>query len=370
MIIGIDARFAIKSRRGIGNYSLNLLRYLQKLDKKNNYILYINELDLNNVLPNGENFKVQIIKPSNFILWEQVMLPYYVKRDNLNILHCLGNTAPLWLPRNLKLIVTLHDIMFLKDNIKVAGIYNLLGKVYRSFIVKKIINKVTRLITVSKFSKQDIITNLNLSGNKINVIWESYNEEYKILLTEMPLQVGKYILCLGANDPRKNTLMVIDVFADLVANGFDGKLIIIGFKNWENSPVYKLSIKLDIGEKVIFKDYIENDELVNYYRFATLFLYTSLYEGFGIPPLEAMACGCPVIASNITSIPEIVEDAALLVSPYSKKEIYNACIKIINDNFLRQILIEKGLKRVKVFSWEKMSIQTLNIYHELNITIN
>lgn len=365
MVIGIDARFAIKSRRGIGNYSLNLINNLKKIDRVNTYILYTDSPD-NGVLPNSGNFKVKILKALNYVIWEQILLPYHLRRDNINIMHCLGNTGPILLPQKVKLILTLHDIMFLKDDLRVYNLFDFLAKQYRSFIVKKIINNVYHIITVSEFSKNDIINFFNIAPSDITVTWESYNESLIKEKFKQRLESQPYILCLGANDPRKNTIMAIEIFDGLIKKGYNGKLIIIGFKNWTNSKAHKLVKNMNLLNQVIFRDYITDADLMAYYKFATLFLYPSTYEGFGIPPLEAMACGCPVVASNITSIPEITLDSALLVFPLLKDNFINACFEIIQNDKIKQQLIKKGLKRVTTFSWLKMSKQTLNIYKKIS----
>jgi glycosyltransferase involved in cell wall biosynthesis len=365
MIIGIDARFALKSRRGIGNYSLELINQLCREHPENTYILYVDQPDKNAVLPGLDNCSVKFLTPSNFIIWEQVILPYHLRKDNIDVLHCVGNTGPIWFSRHTKMVLTIHDVMFF-NNINVSGLYNFIGNMYRRHVVKRLIRKVSQIITVSHFSKKDIVKELGIDPDKIEVIWESYNEEYGKNKDLIPIENERYILCLGANDPRKNTNMIIEVFADLAKSDLVDKLVIVGFNSWQSSKAYKLAVDKKLADKIVFKDYISDNQLVNYYKFASLFLYVSLYEGFGIPPLDAMACGCPVVASDVTSIPEIVGEAGLLVSPYSKDEIYNACVELINDRSLREQLVAKGFERIKAFSWGKMSQDILDVYTQVN----
>lgn len=372
MKIGIDARFAISNRRGIGNYSLNLINNLSKLGTNHHFILYIDQVDKNKELPIAENIEVRLIKCKNYLIWEQILLPLYTNIDSVDLFHSLGNTGPLMLHPRINLVVTIHDVMFLQNNYKPESLYRIFGKLYSSIVVKSLtfFNKISKLITVSQFSKQDIIKSLKgISVNEIYVTLESYNESV-FIADDMPLtnnMVGDmpYLLCLGASDPRKNTQMIIDVFIELVTEcGFNGNLVIVGFKGWNKSEIGLRMQNHKLLSRIIFFEYVSDLELKTLYQNALLFLYPSLYEGFGIPPLEAMACGCPVIASNITSIPEIVSDSGLLIDPYSRSEIVKSCLSIINSQTLRTLLVNKGFEHVKKFSWSKMTIETIEVYNQ------
>jgi len=378
LIIGIDTRFALKKRRGIGNYTLNLLQSLAKIDQENQYFLYTNQPDSENILPKAANFEVRILVPANYLLWEQLVLPRQAIKDGIDVLHCTANTSPVFLKKSTKLIVTIHDVMYLKDSVllpKSNVAYQRLGRIYRSAIVSKTIRNATKVITVSNFSKSDILHHFpSLQTSSIITTYEAPDASFSILDRGNASKIiknsfnlsGKYLLTLGGTDPRKNTKLVIRAFSKLKqTKNISEKLVIVGIPNWKQSEFYDLVCLLQCENDVIFTDYVTQDELVCLYNCATLFIYPSLYEGFGIPPLESMVCGTPVITSNTTSIPEIVGDAALQIDPNSQEELESAVYKLLVDHSLRDNLIQRGLARAKQFSWRRMAEETLDIYKSI-----
>ena len=378
MIIGIDARFAIHNRRGIGNYTLKLIQNLAKIDFDNKYILYTDTEDVYDVLPQERNFTVKRIFPSNYFLWEQIALPIQAKEDAVEILHCTGNTAPIFLNKRIRLISTIHDVMFLKDYSelpKSASLYQRAGRLYRKTIVPRTVKRLSRALTVSEFSKSDIIKHIpSLAHERIKAIYEAASENYCRIDKTLALQKanskfgfdGNYILTLGATDPRKNTELVINQYIELRnANKMNEKLLIVGIPNGEQAKFYNIIQESHFKEDVIFTDFVSEEDLVFLYNGATIFLYPSSYEGFGIPPLEAMACGVPVITSNATSIPEVVGDAAILINPKNGEELKSALMKLLNEENQRATLIARGLEQARKFSWTKMAEETLMIYESV-----
>jgi glycosyltransferase involved in cell wall biosynthesis len=268
--------------------------------------------------------------------------------------------------------------MYLKDLTvlpKSNVMYQRLGRIYRSAIVSKTIRNATKVITVSNFSKSDILHHFpSLQTNSIITTYEAPDAAFRILDRGNASKIiknsfnlsGKYLLTLGGTDPRKNTKLVIRAFSKLKqTKNIDEKLVIVGIPNWKQSEFYDLVCLLEYGNDVIFTDYVTQEELVCLYNCATLFIYPSLYEGFGIPPLESMVCGTSVITSNTTSIPEIVGDAALQVDPTNQEEIEAAVYKLLIDHSLRDNLIQRGLVRAKQFSWQRMAEETLDIYKSI-----
>lgn len=378
MKIGIDARFAVRNRRGIGNYALKLIQNLASIDSGNEYVLYTDRDDSEGVLPSAGNFKTRKISPPNYLLWEQISLPLQACKDGVDILHCTGNTAPIFLDKRIKLVSTIHDVMFLKDSSelpKSASLYQRAGRIYRKTIVPRTVDRLSMALTVSEFSKIDIIKHIpHLNHERIKVIHEAANEKYRCIDKPKALQKvnsafgigGNYILTLGAVDPRKNTELVINQYIALRnANRISEKLFIVGIPNGKQSKFYNIVQESNFKDDVVFTDFVSEDDLVFLYNGATLFLYPSLYEGFGIPPLEAMACGVPVITSRTTSIPEIVGDAALLIDPTNGEELKEALMKLLNEEELRNRLTACGLKQAKKFSWMKMAENTLAAYQQV-----
>ncbi|MBE9216257.1 glycosyltransferase family 4 protein [Plectonema cf. radiosum LEGE 06105] len=378
MIIGIDTRFALKNRRGIGNYTLNLIQALAEVDKKNPYILYTDCLDSEKLLPQNPNFITKKIIPANYLLWEQLTLPKQAIKDGVDILHCTANTAPAFLNKNIKLIVTVHDVMYLKKRSLLAEskvMYQRLGRIYRSVVVSNTIKNASKVISVSNYSKQDILHHFpNLKKNSIETTYEAADSAFRLLETNTALETVKnnfgldknYLLTLGGTDPRKNTKLVIQAFANLKnQKKIDEKLIIVGIPNPNKSQFYELVYSLNLENEVLFTGFVTQEELICLYNSASIFLYPSLYEGFGIPPLEAMACGTSVITSNTTSIPEVVGDAALQINPTNQEELEAAVYKLLFDHALKNDFIQRGLTRSKQFSWRRMAEETLAIYQSI-----
>lgn len=376
MLIGIDARFAVHNRRGIGNYTLKLVINLAKIDANNEYIIYIDKEDVDKVLPQKSNFKIKKIFPSNYLVWEQLALPIQAKRDNIDILHCTGNTAPIYVGRKTILIITIHDVMFLKNYSqlpKSSSLYQRWGRIYRKTIIPRVVKNAFKIITVSRFSKNDIIKHLlNLSEDKIAIVYEAVDETFGVLgkndtSTASKRKIGEnYILTLGGIDPRKNTELVIKKFIELKnENNINEKLLIVGIPNWKQTKFYNIVQESNFKEDIIFADFVSEDDLMLLYNGASIFLYPSLYEGFGMPLLEAMASGTPVVTSNVTSMPEIAGNAAFLINPTNGEELKAAVMKLLNDENLRNNLIARGLKQAKKYSWIKMAKKTLAIYESV-----
>ena len=376
MIIGIDARFALGKRRGIGNYTLNLISNLAKIDRINQYILYVDRNDEEQILPKQANIVVNVLKPRIYPVWEQLVLPIQAFRDKVDVLHCTGNTFPIWNIQKLTVLVTIHDVMFLKQELKFGSWYQFLGNKYRAFIVGNFSHIPSSIITVSQFSKQDLLNTVRkLVPEIVFHTYESHDplfsksDKYQskaILKSELGLD-SPYILALGAIDPRKNTRNIIRVFGNLKKKyGINYKLVIVGISKRNHSIFNDLINSLDLQESILLTSFVSTDILAALYQCSTIFLYPSSYEGFGIPLLEAMASGTPIISSNVTSIPEIVGDAGILIEPTNLSQLEESIMKLLSDQLLRADLISKGLKRVKDFSWESMAMKTLEIYNCTN----
>ncbi|PKN17325.1 MAG: hypothetical protein CVU71_16210 [Deltaproteobacteria bacterium HGW-Deltaproteobacteria-6] len=378
MRIGIDSRFAVMKRRGIGNYTLNLIRNLAEIDSANQYILYTDRDDSDRVLPMQANFRVSKLLPSNYPMWEQIILPMQVKKDCVDILHCSGNTAPVLLNKRTKLISTIHDVMYLKDSTEMAespSLYQRAGRVYRKAIVTRSAKRLAMAITVSKYSKNDIRKHITgLRNEDIRITYEAADACFRTVSKAEAAQkiknrfkmTGDYIMTLGAVDPRKNTELVIREFINLKKElSIKEKLLIAGVPDWRQTRLFRIARDSNYSDDIAFLDFVSMEELVLLYNAAKVFLYPSLYEGFGIPPLEAMACGVPVITSNTTSIPEVVGDAALLIDPTDGQALRCTLVKLLGDKALREELADRGVRQAHKFSWRKMAEETLKTYEEV-----
>jgi glycosyltransferase involved in cell wall biosynthesis len=372
--VGIDARFITRQpRRGIGNYSLNLVAELVKLKPDTEFFLYISAADAEGLLPSAANVTVRRLQMPAYPFWEQVALPYAAVRDRLDILHCLGNTAPVVIPGSVRLVLSLMDVMFLQTGDfvpKPTNQYQALGRIYRRTFAPRCARAADQIITISEFSRRDIlhfipgldplrvhVTHLSCDA----VFGASSNHPTQDRLPDASSQ--PYIFALGANDPRKNTLRLVNAYLALLRkNRLEHNLVISGYSGWERSESYQVVRDAGATDRVRFLSYIGIDELAALYRNAAFFVYPSLYEGFGIPLLEAFSSGCPVLASNLTSIPEVGGDAAIYFNPLSEEEISQAMYKLIHDRELDQSLVQRGYARALEFSWAETARQTVSVY--------
>jgi len=222
--------------------------------------------------------------------------------------------------------------------------------------------------------KKEIINFYKVKSEKIVVIHYGVSENFKpVEVKEKEKILKKYgiknsfILAVSNLQPRKNLKRLIKAYLHLLKNkdNFQFSLVIVGRKLWLYKEIFKEVRGLDLNDKIIFTDYIPEKDLIYLYNLAEVFVYPSLYEGFGFPVLEAMACGCLVITSNLSSLPEICEKAAILVNPYDIKAIANAINEVISNNNLRKFLKNEGLKQSQKFSWEKTAKKTLKVYEEV-----
>lgn len=365
--IGIDARFITGARRGIGNYVYALLENILLIDKNNQYYIYVDKDDaICNKFKSYKNVTLRVVH-GNYLIWEQVYLPYYLKRDEIDVFHSTGNTAPIFIPNNVKLVVTIHDVMYLVSDYRIMPktkkIYQRIGRIYRRLIVPIIARRATRIITISNFSKTDIIKYIcpEISKN-ISVIYEAGT--LTITAKQSKVSKDRYILALGAVDPRKNTRRIIMAFNKMKEKGEKLKLLLCGIEQREGRSLID-GVSDEVVNDIEFLGYVSDDMLCDLYRNAEAFVYVSLYEGFGFPVLDAMKCETPIIASDITSIPEIVGDAGILVNPYDVNEISMAIYKVINNKEMKYDLIKKGNKRKELYSWYKNAKETIQIYEEV-----
>lgn len=378
MRIGIDVRLALGRRRGMGRALLNLLTHLSQIDKANTYFLYLDRADTQAVLPKASNFETRVFPPRLYPVWEQISLPLLSIKDKLQILHCPANTAPFLLPRGVKLIVTLHDVIFLKPLSEVplsSSMYQNLGRLYRRLCAAAIRKNADLVITVSKWSRQEIQERLGIKADRIRVIYNGVDDVFFNISTDMTASVlrqlgidSPYILHLGAIAPHKNTAKAVEAFHLLTQHTYYAhiKLVIIGLSpDAARNLIPSLRENSQLLEKVIFLGYVDDHELACLYKGAELLLFPSLWEGFGLPALEAMACGTPVVASNRASIPEVTGGAALLVDPTKPEEISHGMQRILEDTALRSEIVRAGIRRAMEFRWEIVAKQVLSAYREV-----
>ncbi len=358
MRIGIDAR-SLAIEGGVKTYLINLINELSKLDKTNQYYLYYDSKKCLGTF-NYKNFKEILLENKNKLLipfWEQITLRNQIIKDELDIFHGPKNTIPLFLPKKIMLIVTVLDLTPFILSGEMKFIDELFWKLFLPLSVKK----ANKVICISNATKNDLINLIGTNKEKINVIYLGTPKIGK----NCKKKISKnYFLIVGALRPRKNIERILFAFNDFLKINKNFKLIIVG-KNLNNSVKIKNIVdKLNLNEKVNFVGVISQSKLNNFYSNSTAYLYPSLYEGFGLPILEAQALSCPVITSNISSMPEIAGNGAIMVNPRSISDITLAMEKIVKNNVLRLDLIKKGKSNIKKFNWKKCAKETLLLYQD------
>ncbi len=359
--IGIDVYSALHNPRGMGIYAINFIKELAKYDKENEYILYGDVVDENNIFPKQSNFVYKKLNAKGLFHYEQFILPKECEKDKINILHSPANTSPIFLDKNIKRFITQHDIIFLKKEIPLPNNKKqLLGRIYYTLCAILNIPRADKIFTVSEFSKRDIIKTFHINSDKF-VLTPNGHEHFDISnATDFNILKGKYNIpdsyyfTLGGEAPSKNTEMLLKVFSKDNSNS----LVVAGIKQLEKSLLYN---KYKDFMNIKFVPYIEQADLVGIYKNAKAFIFPSIYEGFGIPLLEAMKCNCPILCSNATCLPEIAGDAALYFDPTDMSSILDRINYIENNNFIKKELIQKGIKSLNKFSW----IRTANIICEV-----
>ena len=381
MKIGIDARFLTHPQPGgFKTYSENLIAALAKLDNENEYILYVDRPPTHGCkIPASANFVSRVVPgllPVMGMPWrEQVGLASQAAKDRIDLFHSPCLTAPLRLA--CPLVLTIHDMIWaFPGEFPQNGARSLQRKLmewYYRLVPRYASKRAAAIITVSHAAKESIIEHLGLDAEHIFVTYEAANQCFRQVKDEQRLEAVRrkyglpldFILAIGSADPRKNINALIQAYSLLPQELQEKHQLVIV---WTHSLLAdELSRKIEaLGlEKCIrFLQQIPTDDLVLLYNAASLFVFPSLYEGFGLPLVEAMACGTPVVAANNSSIPEIVGDAALLVGDNDLRVMSTAITHVLEDKSARERLLHYGRIRANEFSWEKCAGETLEVYKQ------
>lgn len=381
MKIGIEAqRIFRKKKHGMDMVALELIRNLQLIDTENEYVIFVKPDVDDSVIKESANFKIVKLRGGFYPLWEQIALPRAAKKAGCQILHCTSNTAPVC--TSIPLIVTLHDIIYMESSylkiLKGTGtLYQKFGNAYRKLFVPRIVKKSEKIITVSHFEKNRIAQFFGMADNpRLVAVYNGVSEHFKMVTDPAELTRVKekyhlpdhYFFFLGNTDPKKNTRGALKAFSDfLKQTGSDMKLVMLDYDRTELEKLLDDIGDRNLIDKIVLTGYVVNTDLPEIYCQSDLFLYPSLRESFGIPMLEAMACGAPVITSNTSSMPEVAGDAAIIIDPFRPEEITAAMISIQSDKKLVDKLITKGLLQSAKFSWKAMAENVLELYRQMGV---
>jgi len=366
-------RIAIDARKlhdfGIGTYIRNLLKYLASFDHDSEYVIVCRPADAEHVRRMAPNFTAVAEKAKPYSLREQIALPARLLSARVDLFHAPHYVLPPLVP--CRSIVTIHDCIHLMFP---QYLPNRLAYVYARASLAAAAARAIRILTVSETSKSDILRYCNVPADRIIVIPNAIDDRLATAPLAEDIQRvreryqldGPFALYVGNIKPHKNLERLIEAFHLVRREGFEGlKLLIIGDQISKFPRLRRAVDRYKLHKHVRFLGFVGDDTLSALYRLATVFVFPSLYEGFGLPPLEAMASGTPVVTSNVSSLPEVVGDAAVLIDPYSAKSIADGIQRVLVDPDLRATLRMRGLERARSFSWEASVRRTLDVYREV-----
>lgn len=370
MRIGIDARMYGGEQTGIGNYIRNLLENLLKIDCVNQYVLFLLEPEYSRLKTTNPRVTKAKVNARWYTWQEQIFLPRTLQKFQLDLVHFPHFNAPL-LYRG-KYLLTVHDIT--QNYYPGNGFKAHLRRVIYRYVFTHNIRHAVKTISVSHFTKKDILNNFPAAPQKIKVIHEGIDPVFRSIgdrnqtaaLRQKYKITKPFLLYVGVLRDHKNVVGLVKAFAILRKKfGLDLQLVITGKKNPRYPELYTAIKNLSLQNDIIFAGFVPKEDLVLLYNGAAVLVLPSFREGFGFTPLEAMACGTPVAASQTTSIPEVVGDAALLFNPYNPRDMARQIARLFQDPKLAENLRGKGFQRIKIFSWLACATHTLALYNEI-----
>jgi glycosyltransferase involved in cell wall biosynthesis len=368
--IAIDAHSVGTRLAGNETYAVNLIEALAEIDQTNSYTIYVTRREaLERFQGRWPNFSIVRTLPHSPLVRIPITLSAELRRNPVDVLH-VQFTAPPFAP--CPLVVSIHDLSFehLPETFKRRS------RMQLRLTVRRSAHKAARILTLSESVKRDIIDTYKVPSARITTIPPAAPPHFRRTTNEKDLQrvrhtygiTGDYILSVGSIQPRKNLRRLVQAFSLLhdVRPGVKlPVLVLVGKKAWLFGDTLRAIEQSGVGDRILLTDYVSEADLPALYSGALCFVYPSYFEGFGLPPLEAMQCGTPVIVGNQTSLPEVVGDAGLLVNPFAESEIAAAITRVIDNPDLRQSLRVKGLQRAAKFSWQDTARRTLKVYEQV-----
>jgi len=373
--IGIDARFFGPKDKGFGRYTQQLVENLERLDKKNQYFIFLRKDSWQEYQPESSNFK-KVLADYKWYGWkEQILLSIKLKKYKLDLVHFTHFNVPIFYRD--KFVVTIHDLTLrhfstLKKNLRNFLFYPL-KKIMYKLVFGRAVKKAEKVIAISNYTKRDILKYCKISPEKIEVIYEGA-PVLKTSNFEPRIPNRKYLLYVGNAYPHKNLERLIGAFKKIKKDFPNLQLVLAGGDDYfyrrlkKHLNQTKRSTKRSdqpneaINQGIIFPGFVKEEDLDTLYQNAILYVFPSLCEGFGLPSLEAMARGLPVVSSNSTCLPEILGDAVIYFDPLDINDMAEKIKKTLSDDGVRKKLIEKGFELIKKYSWEKMARETLALY--------
>ena len=345
----VNARFLTQHITGVQRYAIEISKQLNF--KLRDGVVFLSP---KNIVHNeiARNLGVRVIGKNSGHIWEQLDLPVYIKREGGPLLLNLANTAPVFYKNK---ICVVHDIAYERF----PQTFDWKFRLFYKFLIPKILKNSRKIMTVSKFSRNEISQLYGIQSDRIDIVYNSVNTTFKNIRTE---NKEKYILAVSSLHYQKNFHSLIEAFDGLGDENI--KLFLVGEIN-KNFTNLNLLEKIKNNTNIIFIGRVSDEELTRLYSNAICFVFPSFYEGFGIPPLEAQSCGCPVICSNAASLPEIYGDSVVYFNPYNVEDMRGKIQMVLNDENLQNELRAKGFENIKRFSWEESAQKIINLVNKL-----
>lgn len=373
--IGIDARFYGPIGKGLGRYTQEVVDNVIKLDQENEYVVFLRQENFTDFNSTNPKVKKVLANVRWYSLAEQILMPYYIWRERLDLVHFPHFNVPLFCP--VKFTVTIHDLILIKFPTRRATTLNPLFYKIKNFsykiVIAAAIRRAKKVLAVSQYTKNEIIKHFKVKPEKIIVTYEgvadltgegtgaanpeNFLKKYNI--------TKPYLLYVGNAYPHKNLEGLIKVFAEINKNFPALKLVLVGKEDYFYRRLTRIANSLASASDIIFPGYVPDADLKILYANGLAYVFPSFYEGFGLPPLEAMAHGLPVVSSNKTSLLEILGDAAVYFNPEDRSEMKAKIEKVINDENLSQNLISRGYEQIKKYNWIACAKKTLEVYKNL-----
>jgi glycosyltransferase involved in cell wall biosynthesis len=375
MTIGIDARFFGPRGKGLGRYTQKLIEELEEIDDHNDYVIFLRRENFDEFQPHNPRFKRVLADYRWYTLAEQIFLPFSIRRQKIDLMHFPHFNVPIFYFK--PFVVTIHDLIlrnFATRRSSTLGAikYWVKNLAYR-LVIWRALKRAKKIITVSKYVKNDIIKCFRISPQKIVVTYEGAPEkslpfpgfDYKLI----EFGISKpYLLYVGNAYPHKNLERLVSAFEIIVEElKNDLQLVLVGEEDYfyerlqEEAPVLILQ-NAKVFEKIVFTDFVKDEDLWTLYQNAVLYVFPSLCEGFGLPPLEAMSHGLAVAVSNVTCLPEILGSAAVYFDPMNPHDMAEKINQVLTDETMQKKLIVQGFEQIKRYSWSRMGEETLKIY--------
>jgi len=385
--IGIDARFYGPLGKGLGRYTQEVVDNILKIDQVNEYVIFLGKANFDELEIKQANAKKVLADVSWYGLAEQLIMPFLIAREKLDLMHFPHFNVPVFCPT--KFVVTIHDLILTKfptlRATKLGPMLYFIKNLFYRLIISQAVWRAKKVITISEYTKHDLIEQFKLNPEKIIVTYEGVanlargnDHLFAAKLdpdeTLSDYQIDEpYLLYVGNAYPHKNLETLLKVFKKIYDQQTSIKLVLVGRDDYFYTRLKAFAKNLGLWTEhdnqsfktpVIFPGYVPDQKLEILFQRALAYVFPSKYEGFGLPPLEAMSRSCPVVSSNQTSLPEILGQAALYFEPDDEVDMTNKILKIIKDDSLREDLVARGLKQVKKYDWWDCAIKTKAVYDQ------